>query len=148
MSIYKELSYNQNVDTIKGVQFSIMSSSEIKKRSVAEILTTDTYAGNEPIHGGLFDPRMGVIDHNKICTTCEQKNNFCPGHFGHIELARPLFYIQYLDTIKKILKCICFHCSKLLIDKNLSEIQIIINKKIGRQKKFEAIYKICSKNII
>jgi DNA-directed RNA polymerase II subunit RPB1 len=148
MSIYKELSYNQNIDTIKGVQFSIMSSSEIKKRSVAEILTTDTYAGNEPIHGGLFDPRMGVIDHNKICTTCEQKNNFCPGHFGHIELARPLFYIQYLDTIKKLLKCICFHCSKLLIDKNLSEMQIIINKKIGRQKKFEAIYKICSKNKI
>ena len=22
-----------------------------------------------------------------------------PGHFGHIELARPVFYIQYLSTI-------------------------------------------------
>ena len=64
MSIYKELSYNQDVDTISGIQFSIMSGEEIKNRSVAEIVSTDTFAGNDPIIGGLFAPRMGVIDHN------------------------------------------------------------------------------------
>tara|TARA_B110000259_G_scaffold183182_1_gene228058 strand:+ start:761 stop:5230 length:4470 start_codon:yes stop_codon:yes gene_type:complete len=148
MSIYKELSYSQDVDTIAGIQFSIMSAEEIKNRSVAEIVSTDTFAGNEPIIGGLFDPRMGVIDHNKICQTCEQKNTFCPGHFGHIVLAKPLFYIQFFDTVKKIMKCICFKCSKLLIDKNQIELKKILNKKISRQKKFEAIYKICSKNKI
>ena len=148
MSIYKELSYEQNVDLITGIQFSVMSSDEIRERSVAEILSTDTYAGNEPIHGGLFDPRMGVTDHSKICTTCEQKNTFCPGHFGHIELAKPLFYIHYFDTIKKLLKCVCFKCSKLLIDKDSSELKRILSKKISRQKKFDAIYKICSKNKI
>ena len=134
MSIYKELSYEQNVDLITGIQFSVMSADEIRERSVAEILSTDTYAGNEPIHGGLFDPRMGVTDHSKICTTCEQKNTFCPGHFGHIELAKPLFYIHYFDTIKKILKCVCFKCSKLLIDKDSPELKRILNKKISRQK--------------
>jgi DNA-directed RNA polymerase beta' subunit len=40
-----------------------------------------------------------------------------PGYFGHIELARPVFYIQYLSTILKILRCVCFKCSKLLISK-------------------------------
>lgn len=148
MSIYKELSYEQNVDLITGIQFSVMSADEIRERSVAEILSTDTYAGNEPIHGGLFDPRMGVTDHSKICTTCEQKNTFCPGHFGHIELAKPLFYIHYFDTIKKLLKCVCFKCSKLLIDKDSPELKRILSKKISRQKKFDAIYKICSKNKI
>tara|TARA_B100000963_G_scaffold347864_1_gene354670 strand:- start:727 stop:5199 length:4473 start_codon:yes stop_codon:yes gene_type:complete len=148
MSIYKELSYEQNVDLVTGIQFSVMGADEIRKRSVAEILSTDTYAGNEPIHGGLFDPRMGVTDHSKICTTCEQKNTFCPGHFGHIELAKPLFYIHYFDTIKKLLKCVCFKCSKLLIDKESAELKRILSKKISRQKKFDAIYKICSKNKI
>jgi DNA-directed RNA polymerase beta' subunit len=148
MSIYKELSYEQNVDLVTGIQFSVMSAEEIRERSVAEILSTDTYAGTEPIHGGLFDPRMGVTDHSKICTTCEQKNTFCPGHFGHIELAKPLFYIHYFDTIKKMLKCVCFKCSKLLIDKESPELKRILNKKISRQKKFDAIYKICSKNKI
>jgi len=148
MSIYKELSYEQNVDVINGVQFSVMSADEIMKRSVAEILTTDTYAGSEPIHGGLFDPRMGVTDHRKICTTCEQKNTFCPGHFGHIVLAKPLFYIHFFDTLKKLLKCVCFKCSKLLIDKESKEIQKILKKNISRQKKFDTIYKLCSKNKI
>lgn len=148
MSIYKELSYSQDVDTISGIQFSIMSAEEIKSRSVAEIVSTDTFSGNDPIIGGLFDPRMGVVDHNKICQTCEQKNTFCPGHFGHIVLAKPLFYIQFFDIVKKIMKCICFKCSKLLIDKNQSDLKKILNKKISRQKKFEAIYKICSKNKI
>ena len=148
MSIYKELSYDQNIDLINGIQFSVMSANEIKCRSVAEIVSTDTFAGNEPVIGGLFDPRMGVIDHNKICQTCQQKNNFCPGHFGHIELAKPLYYIQFFDTIKKILKCVCFKCSKLLLDKDSPELVKILKKKISRQKKFEAIYKICSKNKI
>jgi DNA-directed RNA polymerase II subunit RPB1 len=148
MSIYKELSYDQNIDLINGIQFSVMSSEEIKNKSVAEIVSTDTFAGNEPVIGGLFDPRMGVVDHNKICQTCEQKNTFCPGHFGHIELAKPLYYIQFFDTIKKILKCVCFKCSKLLLDKDTPELVKILKKKISRQKKFEAIYKICSKNKI
>jgi DNA-directed RNA polymerase II subunit RPB1 len=148
MSIYKELSYDQNIDLIYGIQFSVMSAEEIKSRSVAEIVSTDTFAGNEPVIGGLFDPRMGVVDHNKICQTCEQKNTFCPGHFGHIELAKPLYYIQFFDTIKKILKCVCFKCSKLLLDKDTPELVKILKKKISRQKKFEAIYKICSKNKI
>ena len=148
MSIYKELSYDQDIDTISGVQFSIMSGEEIRKRSVAEILTTDTYAGNKAIFGGLFDPRMGVIEYNEVCTTCHQKHNFCPGHFGHIELAKPLFYHQFFETVKKILKCVCFKCSKLLLDKEIPELIKLKNKKISRQKRFDTIYKICSKNKI
>ena len=40
-----------------------------------------------------------------------------PGYFGHIEMARPIFYIQYLNTILKILRCVCIKCSKILLSK-------------------------------
>ena len=79
MSIYAELSYNnQKVDIqkVEGIQFSVLGPDEIIKRSVVEVNRTDTYSGNEPIIGGLFDSRMGVLEHNRICTTCEQKNIF------------------------------------------------------------------------
>ena len=34
-----------------------------------------------------------------------------------MELARPVYYNQYLNTIIKILRCTCIKCSKLLINK-------------------------------
>lgn len=40
----------------------------------------------------------------------------CPGHFGHIELAKPVFHVGYITKIMKILRCVCFFCSKLLVD--------------------------------
>ena len=61
MSIYAELSYNDQkveIQEVKGIQFSILSPEEIIKRSVVKITKTDTYAGNEPVIGGLFDSRM------------------------------------------------------------------------------------------
>jgi DNA-directed RNA polymerase II subunit RPB1 len=145
MSIYKELSFTNDVETIKAVQFSVMGPDEIVNKSVCEIVSTDTYAGNEPIIGGLFDARMGVIENDKICKTCQQKNTFCPGHFGHIKLARPVFYIQFFDMVRKVLKCVCFRCSRLLIDPENPMIVRMMSKRFSRQKRFDHIYKCCSK---
>ena len=47
---------------IIGIQFSILSPEEIRKGSVAEITNRDTYINNKPVVGGLFDPRMGVLE--------------------------------------------------------------------------------------
>ena len=44
-----------------GVQFSVLSPDEIRRRSVAEIYTQETYENDKPKIGGLFDPRMGVL---------------------------------------------------------------------------------------
>lgn len=48
--------------------------------------------GHRPKLGGLMDPRMGTIDRNFKCQTCGESMSECPGHFGHIELARPVFH--------------------------------------------------------
>jgi DNA-directed RNA polymerase II subunit RPB1 len=100
-----------------GIQFSILSPDEIRKGSVAEITSRDTYINNKPVIGGLFDPRMGVLEPGLICPTDGLDYMQTPGYAGHIELARPVFYIQYLSTILKCLRCVCFKCSKLLISK-------------------------------
>lgn len=106
------------VSKVIGIQFSIPSPDEIRRSSVAEITNRDTYINNRPVIGGLFDPRMGVLEPGLVCPTDGLDYIQTPGYFGHIELARPVFYIQYLLTVKKILKCVCFKCSKLLISKH------------------------------
>jgi len=154
MSIYPELSYtDQKVDIqdVKGIQFSVLGPDEIIARSTVEVNRTDTYAGNEPIVGGLFDARMGVLEHNKVCSTCEQKNVFCPGHFGHIKLAKPVFHAMFFDITRKILKCVCYRCSKILISSQTSkpelkaDIQKIMNIK-DNQSRWNAYFKLCSTN--
>lgn len=108
-----------DLETIVGIQFSIFSPEEIERRSVVEITSQATYEGNEPKIGGLFDPRMGVLDNGKVCRSCGQTNHGCPGHFGHYRLTRPVYYIQFLPMVLNVLKCICVRCSKLRIDKEL-----------------------------
>jgi len=102
---------------IIGIQFSILSPDEIRNGSVAEITSRDTYINNKPVIGGLFDPRMGILEPGMICPTDGLDYMQTPGYFGHIELARPLFYLQYLSVVTKILRCVCFKCSKLLVSK-------------------------------
>jgi len=106
-----------NVSKVVGIQFSILSPDEIRKGSVAEITSRDTYINNKPVIGGLFDPRMGVLEPGLICPTDGLDYMQTPGYSGHIELARPVYYIQYLNTIQKIMRCVCFKCSKLLVSK-------------------------------
>jgi DNA-directed RNA polymerase beta' subunit/intein/homing endonuclease len=108
---------SSETEPIVGIQICVFSPDEIERRSVVEITNGGTYEGNEPKIGGLFDPRMGVLDNGKECRSCGQTNHKCPGHFGHFRLARPVYYIQFLPFVQNILSCVCIRCSKLLIDK-------------------------------
>jgi DNA-directed RNA polymerase II subunit RPB1 len=125
-----------------GIQFSILSPEEIRKGSVAEITSRDTYINNKPVINGLFDPRMGVLEPGLICPTDGLDYMQTPGYFGHIELARPVFYIQYLNTIQKILRCVCFKCSKLLISKEKYKQAL----KMNSQNRWKYVFELC-KNI-
>ena len=102
---------------IIGIQFSMLSPEEIRKNSVVEVTSGDTYNNNKPVVGGLFDPRMGVLEPGLICPTDGMTYINTPGYFGHIELARPVFSIQHMKDILKISRSVCFKCSKLLINK-------------------------------
>jgi DNA-directed RNA polymerase beta' subunit len=130
-----------DLESIIGIQFGIFSPDEIVKRSVVEVISQATYDGNEPKIGGLFDPRMGVLDNGKTCRSCGQTNHGCPGHFGHYRLARPVYFIQFLPMIRNILRCVCIRCSKLLIDKNN---HARITKRRG-ESRWKAVLDACSK---
>jgi DNA-directed RNA polymerase II subunit RPB1 len=40
----------------------------------------------------------------------------CNGHPGHIELPYPVYHIEYINTILKILRCVCFWCCRILVN--------------------------------
>lgn len=51
------------------------------------------------------------------CTTDGASNQDSPGYFGHIELAKPVFHIGFITTVLKVLRCVSYHSSKMLIEK-------------------------------
>ena len=104
---------------IKQIDFSILSSENIRKYSVLEITSHDLFEKGVPKSGGLCDLRMGTIDRQYICQTCKNNALNCPGHFGHIELAQPVIHVLYYKYIYKILQCVCLKCSNLLIDTDI-----------------------------
>ncbi|UYV83040.1 POLR2A [Cordylochernes scorpioides] len=109
----------------------------------------EIYEGGRPKLGGLMDPRQGVIDRRSRCQTCAGTMTECPGHFGHIELAKPVFHVGFLTKSIKVLRCVCFYCSKLLVSPQNPKIKEIINKSKGQpRKRLAHVYDLCKgKNI-
>ncbi len=104
-------------EVINYIRFGILSPEEIKKMSVAKLTVPDTY--NEdgyPIDGGLLDQRLGVIDPGLVCKTCGARAKTCPGHFGHIELVRPVLHSEFSKVLYAILRSTCFECHRILLD--------------------------------
>jgi DNA-directed RNA polymerase II subunit RPB1 len=101
---------------VKSIQFSILSTEEILKQSVVDVNCSELFDKGVPRDNGLYDLRMGTIDKQYRCQTCHGDLVDCQGHFGHIELAHPVFNICYAKTIHKILQCVCIRCSALLFN--------------------------------
>ena len=146
MSLYKELAYDRVVSRVKGVQFGILSPDEIRRRSVCEVTEPRTFEGSDPVPNGLFDLRMGTIDNARTCATCMQRVAFCPGHHGHVTLARACFYIQFFDIVRKLLGCVCFRCGKCLLNMDAPDVKALLSRKgLSNQKRWEAMSKLCAR---
>uniref|UniRef100_A0A0E0QEI2 DNA-directed RNA polymerase subunit n=1 Tax=Oryza rufipogon TaxID=4529 RepID=A0A0E0QEI2_ORYRU len=104
------------VAKVQLVQFGILSPDEIRQMSVVQIEHAETMERGKPKPGGLSDPRLGTIDRKIKCETCMAGMAECPGHFGHLELAKPMFHIGFIKTVLSIMRCVCFNCSKILVD--------------------------------
>ena len=89
-----------------------------RRYSVAKIDTAQTYDKGRPKMGGLSDPRLGTMDRSIKCITDGCGVLDCPGYFGHIELAKPIFHIHFLKTVVKVLRCVSYRTSKLLLEKD------------------------------
>jgi DNA-directed RNA polymerase, subunit A' (EC 2.7.7.6) len=99
------------------LDFGLLSPKDVRKMSVCKVIWPDTYDDDGfPYSKGLMDPSLGVIDPGLRCKTCGQKSGDCPGHFGHIDLAKPVIHVGYTRLIRKLLRVSCRACGRLLLE--------------------------------
>lgn len=132
---------------VKAIVFGVLSPKLVKKMASAKIVTPELYdKEGYPVDGGLMDIRLGVIDPGLKCKTCGSKLKECVGHFGYIELARPIVHIKFVSQLLKVLRGTCLECGNVLIPparlvKIRKELERI-NKERGPQAMREAADKI------
>ncbi|KAH6664075.1 putative DNA-directed RNA polymerase II subunit rpb1 [Halenospora varia] len=136
---------------IQEIQFGLLSPEEIKNMSVAHILYPETMDDSKmkPRDGGLNDPRLGSIDRQFKCATCDQHMSECPGHFGHIELAKPVFHPGFIKKIKKLLEMVCHNCGRVLLDRvsgNPAYKQAVMIR--DPKRRFDTIWRLCKPKMI
>ena len=100
---------------IHSIELGIFSPDEVRRFSVCSICESSMYTNSLPTNFSCVDFRMGSVDRRLKCGTCKRTVTTCPGHFGSINLSFPVLHPGFIDTILKLLRCVCFFCSDLLL---------------------------------
>jgi DNA-directed RNA polymerase subunit A' len=122
------------------IEFGVIDPELIKKMSAAKITKTELYdQEGYPVEGGLMDPRLGVVDPGVRCRTCGGSVGECQGHFGYLELTRPIVHVLYAKFLFSLLKIVCKKCSRIIIEeKDLEAIR-------GKRATFKELTKLTKK---
>jgi DNA-directed RNA polymerase subunit A' len=112
------------------VYFGLFSPQDVRRLSVVEIQTPDTYdEDGAPITAGLMDGRLGTLEPRQRCKTCGNTAIRCPGHFGHIELAVPIIHIEFTKLIYDLLRSTCRNCGRIMLpDETAKKTRVKIEK--------------------
>ena len=100
---------------IESIEFKMLSPVEVRKMAVSEITKAELYDNDGfPVENGVVDPRLGVIDPGLRCRTCGKSIGACFGHFGYIDLTRPVIHVLYGKLVYKLLKITCSNCNRVM----------------------------------
>jgi DNA-directed RNA polymerase beta' subunit len=101
---------------VDGLVFSLFTEQDIKNLTVCEV--KEVNKSYNPTFS-TDDPRLGTIEDNKLCATCNKTNQDCAGHLGRIELPVSIIHPFFRDIVIMVLKTICFTCNKLLVTEKI-----------------------------
>eukprot|EP00449_Zooxanthella_nutricula_P049003 CAMPEP_0198601680 /NCGR_PEP_ID=MMETSP1462-20131121/149819_1 /TAXON_ID=1333877 /ORGANISM="Brandtodinium nutriculum, Strain RCC3387" /LENGTH=1832 /DNA_ID=CAMNT_0044333415 /DNA_START=69 /DNA_END=5564 /DNA_ORIENTATION=+ len=127
---------------VKAVRFTVFDADTLQGYSVAEIYSNEIYKNGLPIHGGVNDPRLGPVDIRSKCETCGAGLKDCPGHWGHLTLARPMFHWGFMKATHNVLRCVCYYCSRLLADPQDNKMKHAMGM-LSSKKRLQAVMLCC-----
>ncbi len=101
---------------VKSIDFGFLSPKMIKEMAAIKIEQPELYdPDGYPIDAGLADLHLGVVDPGLRCRTCGGTIGQCLGHFGYLELTKPVVHPLYGKKIYMLLKTVCNKCCRALV---------------------------------
>ncbi|MGC8566665.1 MAG: DNA-directed RNA polymerase subunit A' [Caldisphaera sp.] len=116
---------------IDKIHFSLLSPIEIRKMAKITVVRPEIYeADGSPVSGGLRDPHFGAIEPGERCPVCGNTREECPGHFGKIDLARPIILPHLGDKVSELLQSTCRNCGRILLPDDKIEYLTVIYERL------------------
>ena len=128
-----------------GVEFGMASPEEIRQSGVMEITRSELYGKGLPLDGAVNDMRLGTTESKYRCATCKRDVKSCMGHPAYLNLSFPVPHYLCMDKIVKVLRCVCFWCSSLLVDKDNAQMKRKFSFKRSPSDRLAAISTYCKK---
>lgn len=101
---------------LSGIKFGVLPPYEISRMARVTVTRPELYESDgTPVMGGPRDPHFGAIEPGEACPVCGNRRDNCPGHFGKIDLARPVLIPYYSDHVNAVLQATCRSCSRILL---------------------------------
>lgn len=124
---------------ITAVQFGVLGVDELLRYSVMEVTRGCLYEKGIPSDNAINSLELGTCDNNFRCKTCLHDVRNCPGHFGHLVLATPMYHPLFVDHVVKILRSVCFWCSHILLELDDAR----VNTNLRPRRRFALISNLC-----
>jgi DNA-directed RNA polymerase II subunit RPB1 len=119
---------------------------DVLRRTAVAVTESTSYHNGAPRQGGPMDISMGVIDRSAACRTCGQNAPTCQGHFGYVELPRPVMHPSHfaVKRVMAVLRCVCWECSAVLVsDSNRAAVERAQRVATSRGARFAAMFAAC-----
>lgn len=101
---------------LSGIKFGVLPPYEISRMARVTVTRPELYESDgTPVMGGPRDPHFGAIEPGEACPVCGNRRDNCPGHFGKIDLARPVLVPYFSDHVNAVLQATCRSCSRVLL---------------------------------
>ena len=106
---------------IQAVELRLVDEEDVRKLAVAEIRAPSHLKNHIPVPGGLNDPLLGTFNSDFRCGTCMHGLDKCPGHWGRYTMSAWMFHPGFLTRTVKMLRTLCFWCSRVLVENKQSD---------------------------
>jgi DNA-directed RNA polymerase II subunit RPB1 len=132
---------HERMHRTESVQFGTLSTKTIRDMAVVTVNNQNIYHRGTPTSGGVNDLLMGTIDRRVRCATCNGDMQTCQGHTGVIELGVPVYNIGFVETTLKVLRSVCYFCSRVLLSED--EIQAFLIENHLKKLSCQAMHTAC-----
>jgi DNA-directed RNA polymerase II subunit RPB1 len=110
--------------SISALQLTLLNEEQLKRRSVVTLEpdANQITRRNTMLLGSVLDPRLGSTQPAILCSTCGASAQQCQGHIGSLRLKIPCAVGVFVGVLHKIMQCVCWRCSRLLISESTPKV--------------------------